>query len=591
MLGLVIWSTACGNANEPTDENLLAQTDLIEETPTPLPTNTPFPTPLGPTPLPTNTPAPTPTAIPAWFEGVFIQMPEDLAVLNPAETIEEQLGSHLPADQRYPRHDQFVLDNWPIESLAEQPRILAFAAKDYASINVNAQREIDQLKSLIDAPDLLVDQNKLPFLPVKTIPQALKSQVEPLPFRSGDGLRYVTWYPDQLSTSESPNLVYTWQGLTADGRAVVSAIFPITAPGLPAAPTSDSLAAFDQWAAEITTHLDQLAPTEFQPRLDDLDQLVGSIYAQLPEPELKFDTNGKVDLTIVYPRDGGETTVGRQLLVEGYVQPGLEKEVELLLLSGNNSIAAETVLSQLDGWWETVLDIPINIQGEMHLTAVSEGQTAQISLSLVDDPISLGEAIQLSRPLANETIVAGYPVYFEGFVVSPLVDDTLTVGVFVDGCQTLVAKQSLILLPEDTRWHSQLQIPAELNGSGCLAVWTGAYGEPGWREIQVPITIASQPPQMPQVALGNPHHRPLLTGQPFSLYGTAFGAPDSTLLVSVYTNDGELITESELPIGEDRLWEVTLTLPEETTGRIFIETRLNGVESFNNISSLPVQSP
>lgn len=556
-----------------------------ESTSTPAPTASPFPTltETAEAEFVFETPQPIlATPIPAWFEGIFVEIPENLARLNPSQTdnlIAGQLDQNLPAGQRTPDHNQFLIDGWPINNLTQQPRILAFPARDYASINVRAQLEIDLLKSYLLADQQLNTADKLPFLPITNQPQLFTAQAQQLPFQNGNGLRYVTLLANPENKLE---LLYVWQGLTADGRGVISAIFPIEISN-PA-----------QSTAALKEQVDALSATGFTPPLVELDQIISSITANLPEPELVFDENGKVDLTIVYPRNGGETLIGRQLELEGYVQPGAERQVDLSLSSGVNALAAQIVVSELDGWWRATLEIPPNVRGTARLSAKSGGQMVERFITLVDDPIASGTAIELLRPSAAETWVAGHPIYVEGAISGPLVDDTLTIGLLIDSCKTLVAKQSLTLLPEDSRWHGVLEIPQGVNGRGCIAASTGNYGEAGWREVQVPVTIlgATPPAESPQIIIGNPVNRPLGAGLT-TVFGTVFSPDSASLSVKILLQDGTLISEGTAVIAENNQWEFQFEIPEPASGRLFVETTLSDGddELTANVVSLPLVAP
>ena len=286
LCGLLIGLSACnGNDSDPAETEVTA-----DPTVTPGPTASPFPTATEIVEFVFETPEPVAaTPIPAWFEGVFIELPESLARIDSSQTeslVSGQLDTNLPAGQRIPNHNRFLIDGWPVDNLTQQPRILAFPARDYASINVLAQLEIDLLRNLLAADQPLEPLDKLPFLPITNQNQLFNSQIAETPFQSGRGLRYVTL----LSNPENKlEMLYVWQGITADGRGVISAIFPI------------EITEPEQSVEALNAQVSALSATGFTPPLNQLDQIIQSITANLPEPELVFDENGKVDLTVVYP--------------------------------------------------------------------------------------------------------------------------------------------------------------------------------------------------------------------------------------------------------------------------------------------------
>lgn len=571
-----------GNENEVEEE-------ILVPTPTPLPTNTPFPTPEEPTPTPTITPLPTPTTPPAWFEGLFVQVPNSLGEAQSIEEVEGQDDAALPPHHRFPTHEQIILNNWPINTTDTLPRILAFPARDYAGMNVQAQHEIKQLSQYLNATNQISEPRSLPFIPIQQQPQAFVAQAALLPFQSGDGLRYITWFPDQFSISSEVRLLYTWQGITNDGRGVVSAILPISLPNLPAPPETDSLESFENWTAEIEAQLNQSAPDAFTPSLTSLDRMVSSIYALLPEPELIFDEDGIVDLTIVYPPNGGHSIIGSTMVVEGYLQPGANRQVELQLFSGDHPIASEIVLSRLDGWFTASLNIPLHVQGEATLTAFSAGQSAEIVQNLIENPAVQSDFVTLLRPIPNDIAYAGYPIYIEGLIDGPLVEETLTVALLTNGCKTQVANQSIPILPTDTAWQTIIQPPADMQGDACLSVSTGSFGEDSWREIQHPILLQKDPPTSPNIILGNSTLFPLKSGATVLIHGLAFGSPSDGILITAMSDTGVHLSESTV-IVEDNRWQTSITVPSDSSGRLFFEISLVGDAASNSLFSLPVQA-
>ena len=595
---LLILLAACNEAPPPPEKEQPDPTATPADTPTPFPTRTPTAEIENLTP--TIDPS-IPTPIPAWFEGVYADIPTDLASLEPLEAVTGQLDSNLPIGQRFPSHSRYLIDGWPIDNFGQQPQILAFSARDYASVNVLAQIEIDKLKQLLSDEQSLDNDLNLPFLPVQVQSKPFSAQPKLIPFQSGQGVRYLTWLPSVSSTNSTSgsSLLYAWQGITADGRGVVSALFPIEVKREfmqftpPVEPNLQSL--LEQWGKETGAELDQLPAEAFIPSLDKLDQIVASIFANLPEPELRFDENGKVDLTIVYPRNNGETLLGRELEVEGYVQPGEQHEISLSIFSSGDDLSAQTVESNIDGWWTTTIYIPENVQGDVTLSATGNGQTDSVEILLVSDPTSIDQfTIDFLRPAAGQTVIAGHPAFIEGRFNGDLVDDTLKISLLTDNCQTLVASDSLTILPNETNWYTVLPIPPGLSGSACFTASTGAYGQPGWRVAKNEINISPFPPDADQITIGNSINLPLSAGTSEMIFGTAFSNSNSSILIKIKLPDGSVLSEGETTIDENNFWEYSFEIPSAASGRLLIEARFEnqtGSSRINEIVTLPIQSP
>jgi hypothetical protein len=88
----------------------------------------------------------------------------------------------------------------------------------------------------------------IPFLPLLNAAQDLQAQVTYLDFDGGSGVRFITHYGQEPRPYVNDELLYTFQGLSADGRYYVSVTFPINAAILPASfsdsPVTDDFEAF-----------------------------------------------------------------------------------------------------------------------------------------------------------------------------------------------------------------------------------------------------------------------------------------------------------------------------------------------------------
>ena len=124
--------------------------------------------------------------------------------------------------------------------------------------------------------------DSLPFLPLYNELQALHAQVNYLDFKNGSGVRYLTQFAQGPVSINNLRLVYTFQGLSADGQYYVAAVLPVTHPDLPftqeisqeqAAEMSD----YPAYLAANAAWLEAQPAGSFTPSLDALDALVQSI--------------------------------------------------------------------------------------------------------------------------------------------------------------------------------------------------------------------------------------------------------------------------------------------------------------------------
>ncbi|MEM8862534.1 MAG: hypothetical protein AAGD96_29855, partial [Chloroflexota bacterium] len=357
-------------------------------------------------------------------------------------------------------------------------------------------------------------------------------------------------------------------------------------------------ASFSEWSTFLAETISDAGPDAFTPPLAEIDSLINSIQANLPRPKMEFDLDGKVELTIVSPKDQGETLLGRPLQIEGYVQPGPEKEVELLLVANNNNLAGETVRSDLDGWWEASLDIPQNLQGEVELIVVANNQTARVSVELKPDPTSEQSSFSIIRPQPNEMSFAGYPIFLEGILANQiLVDDSLTVQLRVNECKTPISSQTLTLLPTDRYWYAELLVPEQISNDGCIVAVTGSYGQPGWREIQIQTQFKNVDPSTlgePIVQIGNSLLTPLIVDISSPIFGVVVGNLEEgdEINLSFQDREGDILETGTASIDPATgRWSYPFQPPKGTTGRIFIQANVNGNLNTQTHLSLPTHSP
>lgn len=122
----------------------------------------------------------------------------------------------------------------------------------------------------------------LPFLPLFNASQALHAQDKYLDFKNGKGVRFLTQFDQAPLPINNFELIYTYQGLTADGNFYVAAVLPINHPSLPADNkitgkeppefTSD----FPKYLANTASALEQQPAGSFTPDLAKLDAMMSS---------------------------------------------------------------------------------------------------------------------------------------------------------------------------------------------------------------------------------------------------------------------------------------------------------------------------
>lgn len=122
----------------------------------------------------------------------------------------------------------------------------------------------------------------LPLLPVAPAVQAIRARSAYVEGCGFSGISYLTVYRQDTSPFLANDFFYTFQGISADGQYVISAMFRVLAPGFPTEFPSDFdyeafAAQYTDYTNESVVALNATAPDDFSPSLTNLDAMIQSI--------------------------------------------------------------------------------------------------------------------------------------------------------------------------------------------------------------------------------------------------------------------------------------------------------------------------
>lgn len=215
------------------------------------------------------------------YEGISFSYDDAVAQsVNPSTVQGQDMGEDYMPGETYPTHVVFNFNGYPAGDKFHTPQIFVYPVEDYRAMSPFAADIIDRLKQTLIEKSEGGSLSDLPFLPMWNAAQVFSAKVAYFNFENGTGVRYLTMYAQALFPVDNQNLFYTYQGLTNDGRYYISAILPITHPGLPDQGQIDDYLAFeenwDSYIADTIAWLNSQPGPTFFPNMDLLDAMIAS---------------------------------------------------------------------------------------------------------------------------------------------------------------------------------------------------------------------------------------------------------------------------------------------------------------------------
>ena len=237
-------------------------------------------------PPPVIDPTPEPIIEPdVLYEGISFSFHSVIADSVLSATIPGQnLGDDFFPSETYPTHYEFSFNRYAVGDHFHEPKILIYPVEDFRSISGFAHDQFNLLDAaLVNRPGGSSMSN-LPFLPLWPAAQIFSAQVSYFDFQNGAGVRYLTMFGQDIYPVDNTNLIYTYQGMTRDGRYYISAVFPVTHLGLPDDGSDligeDYSAFYSNWDGYIAgtmRFLGEQPPDSYTPSIQLLDEMIVSV--------------------------------------------------------------------------------------------------------------------------------------------------------------------------------------------------------------------------------------------------------------------------------------------------------------------------
>ena len=227
------------------------------------------------------------------FGRLSLEIPSSVASGASGSDIEPITDDTAAHWQKTPGHLQVSFNDYYIlQGKLHQPQIYVYPALAYAQLVPGAFESMHSLRNLMN-PGAAVSSDQLPAVPFFNAAQVFASNVQAISFQNGSGIRFLTEYAQYAAPVNNYELVYQFQGFSADGEYYIVAIFPITAPllaetndagatvpprGIAYPDINDPEADLQGYYASVTDLLNATSPDAFTPSVSQLDALIQSMW-------------------------------------------------------------------------------------------------------------------------------------------------------------------------------------------------------------------------------------------------------------------------------------------------------------------------
>jgi len=242
-----------------------------------------------------------PSGIPVSFQNISFTIPEGLATGAQSEVI--PLADETTNSDPWsiaPEHTRFTLSRTDAFPSNFDMQISIIPVDEYMQMNAGAAAQIPLLQQKLASGDL----SKVVVLPPYNAALVIDSKHAKIDFPNGSGIRSIQEYHQGPMPITNDYLIYSFQGITNDGKYYVSVVAPIRASFLidetfnpdpnasvptPIVPEGGFLfptvfpfdsPEYDQYYQAVADKLSQTPPEQFTPSILMLDALVQSILIQ-----------------------------------------------------------------------------------------------------------------------------------------------------------------------------------------------------------------------------------------------------------------------------------------------------------------------
>ncbi len=185
-----------------------------------------------------------------------------------------------------PEHVAFLFDGEDTPQYFDPylPQVRIYPTAGLRAIDPAVAEQVDALQHLLNDRPADLPQT-LPVFPPFNAAQVFHAQERYLDFQGGSGIRFVTYYAQDVAPILRDRIFYTFQGLTSDGQHYVTVFWPLKTKLLPATDEQafggksyDAWAqGFEQYLNDTASMLDSLMPAGYTFDLTLIDGIVATL--------------------------------------------------------------------------------------------------------------------------------------------------------------------------------------------------------------------------------------------------------------------------------------------------------------------------